>query len=96
MTSPAIYCAKNCERGGLVNALGLYLSAPGDLAGAITLLRRAVVINEIVHIDNPEIIASALGNLSGRLEKHEATRDDAEAAYTRALETEEAILAGCL
>ena len=79
--------------GFLINESGLYLSVRGDLNGAIILLRRRVEIREIIYKDDPTEIAIALSNLAGHLGEHEATRDEAEAAYARALEIEEAVLA---
>ncbi len=76
----------------VLNAAALYLAARGDFDGAVTLLRRRVKIDEIVHQDNPIEIAIGLGNLAGRLQEREEDLDEAEEIYASALKIKEATL----
>lgn len=76
----------------VLNQAAVYLDARGDIGGAVELLRQSVTLSEVIHKDNPEEIAIALGNLAGRLEERETDWPEAEAAYARAYEIEEAVL----
>lgn len=76
----------------VLNQAAVYLDARGDIDGAVALLRRQVALSEVVHEDTPTEIAIALGNLAVRLREREETWDEAEAAYARAYEIEEAVL----
>jgi tetratricopeptide (TPR) repeat protein len=73
----------------LLNQAAVYRDARGDTAGAITLLRRSVEIQEVTRRDEPLERATALSNLAGRLEEREATWKEAETCYRHALEIKE-------
>ncbi|MEL6111636.1 MAG: tetratricopeptide repeat protein, partial [Pseudomonadota bacterium] len=77
----------------LSNQAGLYLRQRGNTAGALSLLRHSLAINEKASADEPLEIAKTLSNIATILGEDRETCAEAEAYYERALEIKEQHLA---
>lgn len=79
------------DLGNILNEIGLYLDARGDIDGAISLLRRSLAIKEAVYGENSKELAIALGNLAGRLLAREENWEEAEMSFASRMKILEAV-----